>query len=357
MANFTTSPGVAISEIDNTFLTGQPVQAGAAIIGPTVKGPVEVPTLVTSYSDFQTLFGDTFISGGNSYSYLTSIAAYNYFNYGGTSLLVARVVTGSSTWTSATSTTVSNYLNVASSSFTLETLSKGVTMNNSGSEVSGALASGSADNVRWEITNSNTGSGTFNVLVRRGNDITNNKVVLEAFNNVNLDPNSPRYISKVIGDQVLNYNSNTIQMELSGSYPNNSRYVRIKSVNYNTPNYFDANGTPVSAYTSSIPLNGSGSFRLATGAVSDTINLYDNIAANTQGLVGTSYDNMIDLLGNAEQYQFNVLFTPGLLNDTHTAQVTEIITNTISRGDNLYVVDFDQNVCPYVVNAVQVKYF
>jgi hypothetical protein len=253
MANFTTSPGVAISEIDNTFLTGQPVQAGAAIIGPTVKGPVEVPTLVTSYSDFQTLFGDTFISGGNSYSYLTSIAAYNYFNYGGTSLLVARVVTGSSTWTSATSTTVSNYLNVASSSFTLETLSKGVTMNNSGSEVSGALASGSADNVRWEITNSNTGSGTFNVLVRRGNDITNNKVVLEAFNNVNLDPNSSRYISKVIGDQVLNYNSTTNQMELSGSYPNNSRYVRIKSVNYNTPNYFDANGIPVSAYTASIP--------------------------------------------------------------------------------------------------------
>jgi len=95
MANFTTSPGVAISEIDNTFLTGQPVQAGAAIIGPTVKGPYEKPVLVTTYSDFVTLFGDTFISGGNSYSYLTSIAAYNYFNYGGTSLLVARVASGS----------------------------------------------------------------------------------------------------------------------------------------------------------------------------------------------------------------------------------------------------------------------
>ena len=340
MANFTTSPGVAISEIDNTFLTGQPVQAGAAIIGPTVKGPVEVPTLVTSYSDFQTLFGDTFVSGGNSYSYLTSIAAYNYFNYGGTSLLVARVVTASANWSSATSTTVTNYLNAASSSFTLETLSKGVIMNSSGSEVSGALASGSTDNVRWEITNSNTGSGTFNLLVRRGNDTTAKKTVLEAFNNVNLDPNSPRYISKVIGDQVLNYNSTTNQMELSGSYPNNSRYVRIKAINFNTPNYFDANGVAVSAYTSSIPLNGSGSFTSATGNVQNTINLYDTISnTNTQGLVGASYNNMITLLGNAEQYQFNVLFTPGLLNDSHTAQVTTIITNTISRGDNLYVMD------------------
>jgi phage tail sheath protein FI len=48
---------------------------------------------------------------------------------------------------------------------------------------------------------------------------------------------------------------------------------------------------------------------------------------------------MISLLGNADAYQFNVLFTPGLTNDLHTSQVTSIITNTINRGDNLYVVD------------------
>ena len=337
MAKFTVSPGVAISEIDNTFLTGQPVQAGAAIIGPTVKGPVENPTLVTSYSDYKNLFGDTFISGGNSYSYLTSIAAYNYFNYGGTSLLVTRVVTGS--YTPASSTVVSNYLNAASSSFTLETLSEGIIMNNSGSEVSGALASGSADNVRWQITNSNTGSGTFNVIIRRGNDTAANPVVLESFNNVNLDPNSNRYIAKVIGDQVLNYNSTNVQMELTGSFPNNSRYVRVKSVNYNTPNYFDANGIPVSAYTASIPINQSGSFTGATGTLNTTMNMYDAISTNTQGLTGGCYDSMIALLGNAEAYQFNVLFTPGLLDDTHAGQISTIITNTTSRGDNLYVMD------------------
>jgi hypothetical protein len=475
MANFTTSPGVSISEIDNTFLTGQPVQAGAAIIGPTVKGPVEVPTLVTSYSDYKTLFGDSFVSGGNSYSYLTSIAAYNYFNYGGTSLLVTRVVSGS--FTPATSTTVNSGLvatpgttasftinvstsitgsatasfsgiristtdndywvspnnqfsfyntlsdifytssgagtnanfdsymaafvstindsnadfdnigitasysspnltissispgttlngvgifkeayagnpgisigtlsggtnNISANTFVLETLSEGIIMNSSSSlDSSGALASGSVDNVRWQITNSNTGSGTFNVVVRRGNDITNAPVVLESWNNVNLDPNSSRYIAKVIGDQVLNYNSSTNQMELSGSYPNNSRYVRVKSVDYNTPNYFTAAGTPVSAYTSSIPLNGSGSFTGATGTVNSVVNLYDQIGTNTQGLAGSDYNNMISLLGNREAYQFNVLFAPGLLDDTHTAQITNIITNTQDRGDNLFVMD------------------
>jgi phage tail sheath protein FI len=346
MANFTTSPGVAISEIDNTFLTGQPVQAGAAIIGPTVKGPVEKPTLVTTYSDFVTLFGDTFISGGQSYSYLTSIAAYNYFNYGGTSLLVARVVTESANWTPAQTTTVSSYLNATSASFVLETLSEGILMNNSGSNAlgaSGSLNSGSNANIRWEITNSNTGSGTFNVLIRRGNDNENNKVILEAWNNLTLDPNSNRYIAKVIGDQSLNYNSSTVQMELSGEYPNNSKYVRVKSVNLSTPNYFDANGIAVSAYTASIPVNGSGSaggsFYNATGNVSNTINVYDKISTNTQGLTGADYNNMIALLGNSEAYQYNVLFTPGLLNDTHTAQVTNVIVNTVSRGDSLYVLD------------------
>jgi phage tail sheath protein FI len=48
---------------------------------------------------------------------------------------------------------------------------------------------------------------------------------------------------------------------------------------------------------------------------------------------------MIALLGNAEAYQFNLLFTPGLLDDTHAAQTSTIITNTTSRGDNLYVMD------------------
>jgi hypothetical protein len=219
-------------------------------------------------------------------------------------------------------------------------------MNNSGSNMlgaSGSLNSGSADNIRWEITNANTGSGTFNVLIRRGNDIEASKIILEAWNNLTLDPNSSRYIAKVIGDQKLNYSIATQQMEISGSFPNNSKYVRIKSVNYPTPNYFDANGVAISAYTASLPVNGSGSaggaFNNATGTVNNTINLYDTIGSNTQGLVGSNYDDMITLLGNPEAFQFNILFTPGLLNDTHTEQVSNIIANTIARGDSMYVLD------------------
>jgi hypothetical protein len=338
MANFSVSPGVTTSEIDNTFLTGQPVQAGAAIVGPTVKGPVEIPTLVTSYADYVNRFGDVLVSGSNTYSYLTSISAYNYFQNGGTSLIVARVVTGS--YSAATSSVVSNYINAASSSFALETISEGVIMNNGGAEVSSSLVSGSKDNVRWEITNSNTGSGTFNVLVRRGDDKNSNKAILETWNNVSLDPNSSRFISRVIGDQVVEYSSTTNQIEITtGSFANQSRYVRVKNVTP-TPNYLDNNGQPVAAYTSSLPINGSGSFGGATGTVKGGANFYEAInSSNTQGLTAGCYDNMVDLLANKDDYQFNILSTPGLINEHHTATISTIITNTTNRGDNLYVVD------------------
>ena len=358
MANFTVSPGVTTNELDQTFLSGQPLLPGAAIIGPTVKGPYETPTLVTSYSDFQTKFGDSFVSGGVDYSYLTSIAAYNYFNYGGKLLTVARVASG--TFTSATSSLIptgSSGPTTGLSPFVLETISQGITMNNSGSETSGILDSGSRDNIRFEITNVNTGSGTFNVLIRQGNDTTSNKNILESFNGVNLDPNSIRYISTIIGDQKQSYNSTTNQITLTGDYSNNSNYVRVKSVNYSTPTYLNSNGTISNAsYTGSLPANGSGSFGSATGTIAANVgaSMYDLIGTTTQGLAGSDYDKMITLFSNKDLFQFNLLFTPGLLHSKHPTQVNQIVSNTQNRGDNLYVldlIDYSSTVAATVTQA------
>jgi hypothetical protein len=188
MAETLISPGVLALENDNSFITQQPVTVGAAIIGPTVKGPVEVPTIVTSYSDYQNKFGTTFLSGSQVYTYFTSIAAYNYFANGGETLLVTRVVSGSGTaWSPAQALdgvtgnpTISSSVN--SASLQIETLSEGILMNSSSSlDVSGSLPSGSADNIRWQIVNSSTSSGTFDLLVRRGDDTTNNTIVLETW--------------------------------------------------------------------------------------------------------------------------------------------------------------------------------
>ena len=208
MAEALISPGLQIRENDISFLSPATIQAGAAIIGPTVKGPVEIPTLVTSYSEYQRVFGTTFSSGSNSYEYFTSLAAKDYFSRGGASILVTRVVPSGSTFTSATSTDIEPTAGTGNP-FTLETIGEGTIFNNStgagdpGVENSdGSLKSGSVDNIRWEISNVNTAQGTFSVTVRRGDDSTKSKLIVETFNNVSLDPNSENYIEKVIGNQV-----------------------------------------------------------------------------------------------------------------------------------------------------------
>jgi len=524
MAETLVSPGVLARENDQSFLVNQPVNVGAAIIGPTVKGPVEIPTVVTSYSDYVNRFGAALESGSGIYSYFTSIAAYNYFINGGDSLLVARVVTGS--YTSATSTDIYNDVEsgavadstnllssitsggtggaagtysavettgslsgagveldittstsngklsttvdalfssittntsdgtdsthtavpltggsgtgavatvvvssnavssitvttagsgyaatdvltvstgsiggttdveitlvsgdllieptsvvvstagagyvvgetltvtaanmgtptanlvitltaadiVNSTAFTLKTISEGVIMNSSGSEDSyGALTNGTVNNVRFSIQNVSADAGTFDLLVRQGNDTTNDMIVLETWTGLSLDPLSDNYIAKVIGDQVQTYNSVKNQIVTSGNYFNKSRYVYVSSVDSPTPNYFNNSGVAKSAYTASLPQVQSGSFAGAAGDVMGGANFYDAInSTNTQGLVGGDYTNMISLLANQDDYRFNILLAPGLYNADYTAQCTQMINNTQGRGDSLLVLD------------------
>jgi phage tail sheath protein FI len=339
MAEILLSPGVSVREQDQSQVSGQPVQAGAAIIGPTVKGPVELPTLVGSYSQYVNKFGDVFTSGSDVFSYFTSIAAYNYFNNGGDTLLVARVVSGS--YTSATSTVISSSL--ATSAFTLKTISKGIVMNNTGAmDSAGALTSGSADNIRWEIISPNTASGTFGLLIRQGNDITNSKTILESFTNLSLDPKSNNFVSRVIGDYVYSYNPSNIQVDLTGSYANNSSFVYVSSVDLLTPDYLDNSGVAKNQYTASIPLAASGAFFGATGNIKGNAQFYNNINnTDTQGLVASNYTNMINLLSNKDDYRFNLLIAPGLIDAfaSHTSAISNIVLNTQQRGDNIFVLD------------------
>jgi phage tail sheath protein FI len=374
MASTLTSPGVLSIENDQSFITQQPITVGAAIIGPTPLGPVETPTVVTSYSDYKNKFGSTFISGSLVYTYFTSIAAFNYFNNGGESLLVARVVSGtfSSAFTSASSAVSptpngSGILSLNNSeSIVLSTISQGTIMNSSGSlDASGSLnASGSQNNIRWQIANNDTASGTFSLIIREGDDNTNNPVTLETWTNLSMDPTAPNYVSRIIGNQVKAYNSADNQITVNGDFPNASKYVYVSAVKTPTPLYFDNTGIAKSQYTASIPVNASGSFAGASGNLFGAgATYYNNIvlsSTNIQGLLSSSYDNMINLLANTDDYRFNVLMTPGLFANAAalgSSQVTTIINNTMNRGDNIYVADlvpFSSSITE-VINASNAK--
>ena len=365
MAEALISPGVFLSENDQSQITAGPITVGAALVGPTVLGRVNIPTLITTYSEYKAKFGATFISGGTSYDYLTSQAAYNYFQQGGTSLLVTRVASGS--YTPATAS-VASLLGAVSASFELQTISVGNVMNNSvsasGSQApKGLLPSGSANNVRWEIANVDTGSGLFTLLIRQGNDYTTNKSVVETWSNLSMDPNQNNYIAYVLGDQAQNVTSDggAYYIQISGSYPNASNYVRVSNVYTPTPNYLNPQGQAYTYYTASLPAAGSGSvqgaFGGATGALygclnpdfstSASLNMYENIKAvaatsntnNVQGLLSTDYDITISLLANTDAYAYNALYAPGITYQNSPSQISGILSTVQNRGDAIAVVD------------------
>ena len=69
---------------------------------------------------------------------------------------------------------------------------------------------------------------SFSVLVRKTMDKDKNPVILEQYNNVTLDPDSPRYIARVIGDRYPQYNDTLDKVELLGNYPNISNLIRVE---------------------------------------------------------------------------------------------------------------------------------
>ena len=358
MAETLISPGVLARENDNSFITQQPVTVGAALIGPTVKGPVEIPTLCTTYSSYLNKFGSIFLSGGQEYSYFTSIAAYNYFQQGGQSLLVTRVASGSFTPASASIAAINT-----SASFVLKTFSEGTIMNNSSSlGTNGTLPSGSLDNVRWQITGVDTGSGQFSLLVRQGDDTTTEPIVLETWTNLSLDSTQDNYISRVIGDSfktLVTDGDGVSYIQEVGNYPNSSNYVYVSSVVNPTPNFFDNNGTAKAALQPFIPAAASGAF---AGALGDLF--YGGGAAyysqsgvtatNIQGIRGDDYDSAISLMANQDDYRFNVISVPGLTLAVNLSQVSTLVNTVQSRGDAIAVVDtrpYDDTINEAVTTA------
>ena len=213
----------------------------------------------------------------------------------------------------------------------------------------GSLVSGSKENVRWEIANVNSGSGTFTLLVRQGDDSANNKIILETFN-VDLDPNSPNYVERVVGNQIYDTANNRVV----GEYPNRSNYIRVTGVNHPTPNYIKTDGTSVNvdanniSYSASLPIVTSGSFWDASGSIKGGATFFGNIADNStniQGLVGANYNTAITVLSNKDDFQFNIISAPGLINTNGSlhagaaATLERLVSLAEERGDCIAVVD------------------
>jgi len=379
-SNIFLSPGVFTREQDLSFRPQEIPAVGAAVIGPTVRGPAFVPTPISNYSEYIRWFGDTFISGSGAsermYKYLTTHCVQEYIKYGQVVTVVKILnanyqpaysyVIDSGSHVFNLANTASATYGAADMAFKIVSLSDGDIMNSgaTGAAVSGSgyesdsttnnlLLTGSQFNARWEIANVDPSRGVFDLYIRRGDDIENRKVLLEQYSQVSLDPNTQNYIAKVVGDQVntLRYDSNGAPyLERSGSYPNRSRFIRIEAVR-NTLNYINSNGSIRDASLSgSLPAAVSGTF--GGGSEGNVIHpraMNELIfATNTQGFNPasaswgyTAYDDAINILSNKDQFDINLLFTPGLMDNLtgHGAMITRAINMCEDRGDVMYVID------------------
>ena len=340
MAEKIISPGVFQNESDQSLVQRGIQGTATAIVGPTVLGRPFVPTYVTSYSEYLAKFGSTFKSGSYYYEYLTSLAAKEFFQNGGNTLLVTRIINGTSNVQTYATANVTQVSSSAATSFQLETLAWGDIMNNTSSLSGGALASGSAYNVRYEITNVNTGSGTFNLAIRAGNDSEAQKNYLETWPNLSLDPNLPNFISRVIGDTKPVYaldSAGSPYIAISGSYANSSQYVRVSAVTTPQVDSIDNTGAyKASIYSGSLPALGSGSYGgsfsggQAATALAQLMN--ENITiSNMEGYGSADYITALNLLTNKDDYQFNVLLAPAVGLDATAAST--VISVVEARGD------------------------
>ena len=499
------SPGVLLQETDKSFISPGTDPSGMAIIGPTAKGPIDVPTQVTNYNDFKEIFGTTIKSGSEAYEYFTNLSVKNYFENGGASALVVRVVSASDSWAAATNTHLSASAKNSTEPFTLTTIGEGADLNNThagsvgvdkltfgfttavntsslelstgngdrniaivsggvtyslvfsgsnydageeptpvlkvdlvgggldsialpdgtitaesasilvseslganfdidanttansvtnttngivayagqnngdisttigaglpntittneliegvvagGTFINGGLPDGSRDNIRWEVQNVNNKAGTFTISVRRGDDTTNAPLVVEQFTNCSLDPLSPNFISRKIGDQssTVTLDGSDYVVNVSGEYVNKSKLIRVSAVNLPTYQYLapngdvanDSGGTP---YSASLPITQSGTFENGTGnniptgvagQYGSAAGANDNHGA-IQGLKSADYTKAISILKNKDEFKFKTLVVPGLNENNHGSTIDTIVANTTFRGDSLFVVD------------------
>jgi hypothetical protein len=289
-------------------------------------------------------------------------------------------------------------------------------------------------NVKAAGEDGSTDYSTFTVTIRSFSDTDRRKVVLETFNNVNLDPASPNYIARRIGDRYFTISSDGKINEF-GDYTPRSKYVRVQvkeqgafpvsAAPFGHGSYYnpiklataDESKLPAVVFTtgsagntSSSPTYYSGFDFETTGVSKDNkqylkplpngVDVGANVVfsfdsqlsyqmtgsnsadmakrqfviafqggfagsnpivkkakagdaewgvSNTQGFNCTtstssgslSYIRAINAISNADEYDINMVVTPGIVRSLHPSVTTAVIDMVEDRADAFYIADFN----------------
>ena len=95
--------------------------------------------------------------------------------------------------------------------------------------------------------------GTFTVQVRSAYDLDKNPVILEQYSNCNLNPTSPNYIGRLIGDRYYTYDATNRRVIEHGDNENRSKILRIE-LNDDIKNGNGAGLHPYGVYGPTVPI-------------------------------------------------------------------------------------------------------
>ena len=126
----------------------------------------------------------------------------------------------------------------------------------------------SIDNIKASTNADADPYGTFDVLIRDIRDLDSRRVVLERFTGCNLNPNSPNFISRKIGDQFAQYDTATRRFRTYGEYPNISKFIRVEVNSQVAAGGADASLLPFGFHGPFRPTK----FQIISGAVSQPPN-------------------------------------------------------------------------------------
>lgn len=109
--------------------------------------------------------------------------------------------------------------------------------------------------------------------------------IVEEFTGLNLDPNSPNYIARVIGDRYVNVDENG-KLVFEGDYPNNSPYIRVEMEADVTNGAIDSSLVPFGFAALTSPLHSGYNLPTPTYVVSQSL----GGVVNTRVFLGYDYD-------------------------------------------------------------------
>jgi len=85
----------------------------------------------------------------------------------------------------------------------------------------------SIENIR-KSTSTVSGYGTFSVVLRALSDTDSNVQVVERFDNCTLDPTSPNFLSRKLGDKYVSWDTTSRRLKTYGEYANQSKFVYVE---------------------------------------------------------------------------------------------------------------------------------